>query len=318
MAWKDFLQFSTGERIGILVLLGLILVFLAAPFVYRSVTPEKTTDFSKFDEVVARFEAKLEEGIMAKEAERESRRTWQNQKRGQRFSQNQQITLNPFKFNPNKLPSSEWKRMGIPENIATRIHNFEKAGGSFRFKEDLARIYSITDEVYNQLEPFIDLPSKSSRTESHFVSANDRDNSIREITNNARSIVNLNTADSATLVTVRGIGPAFSSRIIRYRERLGGFVNMNQLMEVFGMDSARFEQIRNWFEIDPNLVSRINVNSSTWEELVKHPYINSNIANSIIALRKQHGPYTTLSDLKRSKLISDSLLIKISPYISVD
>jgi competence ComEA-like helix-hairpin-helix protein len=318
MAWKDFLQFSTGERIGILVLLGLILVFLAAPFVYRSAAPEKTTDFSKFDEAVARFEAKLEESIMAREAERENRRTWQNQTRGQRFSQNQQISLNPFRFNPNKLPVSEWKRMGIPENIATRIHNFEKAGGSFRFKEDLARIYSITDEIYNQLEPFIDLPSRSSRTERHFASANDRDNSFREITNTTRSIVNLNSADSATLVTVRGIGPAFSSRIIRYRERLGGFVNVDQLMEVFGMDSTRFEQIRNWFEIDPNLVSRINVNSSTWEELVKHPYINGNIASSIIAFRRQHGPYATMADLKKSKLISDSLFSRISPYISIE
>lgn len=317
MAWKDFLQFSTGERIGVFVLLGVILLSILAPFVYKWATPQKDFDFSRFEAAVVEFETKLEESRIAREAERESRRSWQGPSRDQRFSQNESIKLNPFRFNPNRLPISEWQRMGIPENIANRIHNFERAGGSFRFKEDLARIYSITDEIYEQLEPFIDLPSRNDQPERQFASTASREGFTREFNSTVFNIVELNSVDSATLVTVRGIGPAFSSRIISYRERLGGFVDVNQLMEVFGMDSARFEQIKNSFEIDANLVSKINVNSSTWEEMVRHPYINSNIASSIIAIRRQHGPYNYPEDVKRSALITDSIFSRISPYISL-
>ncbi len=303
---------------GIFVLLGIILISVLAPFVYRLTIKSKDQDFSKFEAAVAEFEAKLEETRIAREAERESRRGWQNQNRNQRFASNQPINLNPFRFNPNRLPISEWQRMGIPQNIANRIHNFEKAGGTFRFKEDLARIYSITDDVYSQLEPFIDLPSKASQLGGQNRMAVGKPEISRPSNTIERQIVNLNTADSATLVTVSGIGPTFGRRIIKYRELLGGFVNKNQLMEVFGMDSARFEQIINWLEIDPGLINKININTSTWENLVRHPYINRNIASSIIAFRNQHGPFRKAEDLKKSKLISDSIFSKIAPYLSLN
>jgi len=318
MAWKDYLQFGTGERIGIFVLLGIILISIVAPFVYRWAVPQKTIDLSKFEEAVVQFEAKIEESRMAREAERESRRTWQRPNRDWDFSRNEPVILNPFRFNPNRLPIAEWKRMGIPDQIANRIHNYENAGGSFRFKEDLARIYAITDEIYKQLEPFIDLPSRKDIQDRQVAAANGIEGFSRERISPEVRMVELNSADSATLVTVSGIGPAFSRRIIRYRERLGGFVDVTQLLEVFGMDTTRFNQIKGSFYIDPNLISGLKLNSSTWEELVRHPYINSNIANSIIALRRQHGPFRLVEDLKKSKLISDSLFYRLHPYLLLD
>ncbi len=318
MAWKDLFHFSTGERIGIFVLLGIILLSVLGPVGYRWALPPKSIDFSEFEAAVDEFEAKLEERRFAREADRESRRAWQNQNRNQRFFRNEPIKLKPFRFNPNNLPLSEWQKMGMPDNIAIRIHNYERAGGNFRFKEDLARIYSITEDIYNQLEPYIDLPSRSSQSHDRTKTAGVRPEFERPPLINERNIVNLNTADSATLVTVRGIGPAFSRRIINYRNKLGGYVNKGQLMEVFGMDSARFELIQNWLEIDPTAITQINVNTSNWENLVRHPYINGNIANSIIALRNQHGPFKKAEDVKKSKLITDSIFRKIAPYLSVD
>lgn len=47
-------------------------------------------------------------------------------------------------------------------------------------------------------------------------------------------VVNLNDADTTTLMLIHGIGPTFASRIVRYRDRLGGFTHKEQLLEVYG------------------------------------------------------------------------------------
>jgi len=312
MGLKDLFYFSKGERNGILVLLGLIIIVLFTPTIYRQIYKPERYDFTEFDAAVAEFETRLESMRAAAEAERLERRTFTRE-----VPSAASLRLTPFPFDPNQLPASDWERMGLPPQVVRSIKNFENAGGSFRFKEDVKRIFLISDEMYAQLEPFIELPSRGATGElpaslSRFAERPDP-SAIR-----ASLQINLNAADTTELIQLHGIGPAFSRRIASYRERLGGYLHPDQLLEVFGMDSARLEGIRQNLVIDTTLIRKIHLNQAEWADLVRHPYIDRNIANSLIAIRNQHGPFQSVNDIRRSQLIDEQLFKQIAPYLSVD
>lgn len=128
-------------------------------------------------------------------------------------------------------------------------------------------------------------------------------------------MVDISTADSSRLCQLYGIGPSYAKRIVKYRSLLGGFVNVNQLREVFGMDDERFLAIApNVFASAKN-VSRIPVNSATVDELRRHPYIDFYQARAIVEYRSKAGPLKNYDDLLKVNLIDDSLAIKIIGYI---
>jgi DNA uptake protein ComE-like DNA-binding protein len=312
MSWKDMFYFSKGERNGIIVLLALILFILFTPTIFKAFYKPRINDFSEFEATVAEFEARLEAMRATAEAERLERRNFSREAPVSRS-----LRLTPFPFDPNQLPASEWERIGLPAHVVRSIKNFENAGGSFRYKEDVKRIYLISDEMYAQLEPYIELPLRPTASEipeslSRFSERPDP----AEIRASLR--INLNAADTTELIQLHGIGPSFSRRIASYRERLGGYLHPDQLLEVFGMDSTRLDGIRQNLVIDTTLIKKINLNQAEWADLVRHPYIDRNIANSLIAIRNQHGPYQSVKDIERSQLINEEVFRKIAPYLSVE
>lgn len=103
------------------------------------------------------------------------------------------------------------------------------------------------------------------------------------------TIVELNSADTVILKKVPGIGSAFSNRIVRYRNLLGGFYSVSQLSEVYGIDEERYESLKDWFCVNPNLIRKKAVNHLPADSLSHHPYINYRQAKVIKQLCKQKG-----------------------------
>ena len=311
MSWKDFFFFNKRERNGIIVLLCLIVGVLVFSFVYQKMYRPPVYDFSEFALAADDFEQRMKALRLAEESAREYARRERLDARRPHI-----VSLSPRPFNPNDLPEEEWKEMGMPARLITTIKNFENAGGVFRNKEDLQRIFGMTPEIYAQLEPFIELPTRSAQRAvppslERFAEATHARQTARNI------MINLNRADTLELIQLRGIGPAFSRRIVSYRDRLGGFHSADQLLEVFGMDTSRLYGFRNNIYVDTSLIRQININTAQWEDLVRHPYIDRNVANSILALRRQHGPFQTIDKLKKSHLITPQLFERLSPYIAV-
>ena len=158
------------------------------------------------------------------------------------------------------------------------------------------------------LEPYISLPI-SRETRKSFENKKFEKKEVAK--------VELNSADTAALRKIRGIGPAFSMRIVKYRNLLGGFVNINQLKEVKGIDSLKYAEISPYMFVNPYIIRKININTVTFEELKKHPYFGYNISLSIINYRKQHGDYTSITDLKKLALITDEVYNRIAPYLTI-
>ena len=131
-------------------------------------------------------------------------------------------------------------------------------------------------------------------------------------------LINMNQADSVEFSKLKGIGKVFSSRIVRYRNWLGGFYTETQLLEVYGIDSLLFKQIRPYLSISIKDVIKININTCSQKNLSSHPYISYKIAKSILKYREHHGFYKSINDLKRIPLIDEELFRKIAFYLELE
>lgn len=342
MWWKDFFFFSRSQRNGIRILLVLILCMLLLPRFYQWLFPPEPVDIAAFRKQVAAFESSLDSIKQLEDAIRQERRAGDRarERHNAGSADWSTLTLKPFPFDPNKLPQSEWEAMGLPDRLINAIKNYEAAGGQFRFREDLQRIYLMQEEWYAQLEAYIRLPSReeiipdkkarasNSDAEQEYASADSKSEATADKTERTEKhsvedtftpfMIDINRADTSELMQIRGIGPTFAQRIVSYRNILGGFFRYEQLLEVYGLDSNRWEQILPYIQIDSLVIQPINLNQAEFVDFLRHPYINRNLANSLIRLREQHGPFQQLQDIRQSFLICDSVFQKIRPYISID
>ncbi|MBC7383199.1 MAG: helix-hairpin-helix domain-containing protein [Bacteroidia bacterium] len=131
-------------------------------------------------------------------------------------------------------------------------------------------------------------------------------------------IVELNNADSVSLVNLYRIGPILASKIISYRNKLGGFINLNQLTEIRGFDADILYDLQGKILIDETRSKKYNLNTVSLEELKQHPYFKNNLSQAIVNYRTQHGKYHSFSDLRKIKLVNDSILERIRPYTLIE
>ncbi len=196
---------------------------------------------------------------------------------------------------------SELKRLGISSRTSAIIMKFVKAGASLKTTESLNKIYGINDDEKKIL---ID----------NFLL---EENVIKEKEKNNVKIFNvdINTCDSSELESLPMIGPALSSRIIKYRTKLGGFISKDQLLEVYALDTNILKVVESKISLDIRSIKKIKINEVKFEELSKFPYLNYKLARVIINYREQHGNYKSKEDLLKIHLMNHKIIDKLEPYI---
>jgi competence protein ComEA len=282
---KNYLSITKKEWNGLVVLVILIILVLAAPYGYQLFRKDNTINFKDFDKAVAQLSKTEHQSYPGT---------------GDKGSDEKIAHPDIFPFNPNNLSVAQWEQLGLSEHQANIIKHYEAKGGKFYHPEDVKKIYAITADDYKRLQPYINIP--------------DAANTPVKI--KPGIVIEINSADSAKLTTVRGIGPSFAVRIIRYRNRLGGFYHKEQLKEVFGVDSVKYAEINGQLSVNPKLVNKININTISFDQLRIFPYLNYKQANAIIQYRTQHGAYRYITDMKNIFILDDAILHKIEPYIS--
>jgi competence protein ComEA len=281
---KNYLSVTKKEWNGMVILVILIALVLAAPYGYQMLRKDNTINFKDFDKAVAQL-SKVE----------------QVKDFGDNKSGSENKLRNPvmFVFNPNGLTVAQWKQLGLSERQANVIKHYEGKGGKFYIREDVKKIYAITADDYKRLEPFINIPVANYTTKKA----------------KPGEIIELNAADSAKLTGLRGIGPSFAVRIISYRDRLGGFYHKDQLKEIYGIDSLKYAAIREQVSINPDIVKKININTISFNQLRIFPYLGYKQVNAIIQYRTQHGNYASITDMKNIAILDEGILLKIEPYL---
>ena len=293
---RSFFKFSKKELNGILLLLFLILIVLASPWVYRKLNRDQVYDLKEFKLEAANFksaEIKISYSNNIIDAKK----------------------VEYFEFDPNSIGEKEWQRLGFSIKQIRVIRNYISKGGKFYKKEDLKRIYSIPEAQYSLVEPFIRIAA----TYAHKKFVKD-ERPVKSANPNDRvqiSLIELNSADSLVLLTVRGIGPAFASRIIRFRDRLGGFYKLEQLKEIYGIDSLKFSQLKGQFSLNAGLIQKIDLKTAGFDQFKKHPYLTYKQMNAIIQYRRQHGNFNSIEDLQKVAILNEEIIRKIEPYFQL-
>lgn len=288
--------FSKREYNGLLMLLLLIVMVAITPSIYSKYFLNPT-ELSSAEQLAIR------DLILADRYEKKHYRESFEDVTG--FSTKSKVQPSYHIFDPNTIGADEWQRFGLSPKQAMSIVNYVKKGGRFYKPEDLQRMYTISPKKYQELLPYVQI-SSIAKTDIKFSST---------YVKKAPVMVDLNTADTVLLDEIRGVGASFAKRIVKYRERLGGFYAKEQLLEVFGVDTAKFLEIKDQVKIDPDAVKKIAINSAEFDDLKRHPYLSFKQMNAIVQYRKQHGPYKSISDLAKVMILKPETLNKLAPYL---
>ncbi|MDA3906177.1 MAG: helix-hairpin-helix domain-containing protein [Bacteroidales bacterium] len=302
---KTFFNFNKRQERGAFVLIVLIILAFGIDLLLPKIIKEEPFDFSS---TIAEIEAW--EASAVKET---SQKTFKSKTKISNKTENEVIILTPFEFNPNKFPKDRWLEMGMPESVVNTILKYESAGGSFKKVDDLQKIYGLTDEIFAQLKDFIQIPPKETLKETiHTLAVS--------LTEESETIIllDINRADSVDLLQVRGIGPFYAGQIVKYRQRLGGYNSLEQIKELYKMDSSRFFTLLPYLTFKDTILNRIDINTADFKTVLKHPYIDYETTKKILNHRNRLGRYAGLYQLKKDSILSDSLFTKLKPYLKVD
>ncbi|MEG1909767.1 MAG: helix-hairpin-helix domain-containing protein, partial [Bacteroidales bacterium] len=129
--------------------------------------------------------------------------------------------------------------------------------------------------------------------------------------------LHLNTADTLDFQELRGIGSGYAKRIFNYRQKLGGFVRKEQLLEVWGIDSALYQSILPFIILDIDQIEKININTIDLQSLKKHPYLDYYQAKEIIKYREKKGGFQSVNELKKVNLMDGNTFEKLHLYLSI-
>lgn len=221
-----------------------------------------------------------------------------------------------FPFDPNTADSTRLLRLGLRPWQVRNIYNYRAKGGIYHKPSDFARLYGLTRKQYLAMEPYIrisdDYRPASEMFEKHDeMVRNERDTVMYPHKIQTFERISLNVADTGVLKKVPNIGSYFARQIVNYRNRLGGFYSLQQLLEIEDFP----EESLKYMSIPDGDIKKINLNQLTLNQLKRHPYINFYMAREIVDYRRLKGPLHSLNDLRLLKDFSADVIKRLEPYV---
>lgn len=248
-----------------------------------------------------------------------------------------------FLFDPNEADSTQLLRLGLAPFQVRSIYRYRAKGGRYSTKDDFRRVYRLTNEQWEHLEPLIRIAKKYQLVELK-ESADPRFLSPRRKTASADSVadtlprrrdslshaspkpiypqklsgdetLDINLADSAQLCRVPGIGPYFSRKIVQYRKRLGGFASTEQLLQIDNFPADALA----WMVVGDTLsLQKLPINRLSTRKLMKHPYMGYYRASEIANYRRIYGPIKSIDALRSMPHFTEADIARLAPYLSFE
>jgi DNA uptake protein ComE-like DNA-binding protein len=320
---KNNTNFTQREAYGMAVLIPFIALM---PF--TMLFWERISSVNKIDKELTELQAEKADSLLA---------VLEMQQPLNRETKLAMLEIKPF--DPNKLSIAQWQAMGVKPYLAKKIVNAVNKKFVFKQKNDLAKIWGFPKEEYERLKDFINLPDTVERKQydkNEYASSYDKnkydnknyDNNKsenkytsnyekKEYTKYVPKVIekfDINTADTATLKQIKGIGEKTAFQIEKFRNGIGGFYSLEQLKEVYILSPEAFDELKKYALIT-STVRKININTADYETLKNHSYIKGKAASILLKYKKQHGNYKTLEDIKKSRAIEEDQLTKLTPYL---
>lgn len=220
-------------------------------------------------------------------------------------SYEQDPPITPFPIQ--KATFKDLKSAGLSTYVANNILKYISAGGVVKNENDLMKIYGMDSTQLIAVSSFLIYPSieKIVSTDSLHKEYKPK----RSI-----NILDLNTATVTQLDSLPGIGPVLAERIIKFKEGLGGFFDVHQLKDIYGLPPETLEKIIPYLVVStpPDMIMINEIDLTNFN----HPYLQKRFPKMIKAYRDQHGPFANASDLRKVYPPDSTWCEKILPYIN--
>ena len=243
-------------------------------------------------------------------------------------------------FDPNTVDSVELLELGFTPPQTRAFLNYRRKGKRWYQKDQLRSLYGMTDSAYNVLEPYIAIDTmpfyleREKRRQERLQQKQQRDSlnaqdSTRTFVKRIKkdTILELNSADTTALMWIAGIGPVRAQAIVQRREALGGYVEVEQLVELMQLYPYRLkglDTVLHHFTISKDSIRTLSVNTLSVRELSQHPYISASLAKEIITYRQRYGTIQNEAELRRLKSLrhlndsAEKQLQRLLPYLSFE
>jgi DNA uptake protein ComE-like DNA-binding protein len=229
-----------------------------------------------------------------------------------------------FTFDPNTVALSDMLSLGLSERQAQTLINYRSSGARFRKPQDLKKVYGIDSVTSARLMPWIKITEgqdndRPVRRSTKYDAIEEPRMAVTDIADvahiTAPAPIDINRCTAPDLIRLPGIGPVLSERIIKYRDLLGGFVDTEQLYEVYGLDSQLVVLISPMLTLTCDSVAPLMLDSCSFSELARHPYIGSSTARLITKYRSLMDTPVTLGDMVGQKVMSHEQALRLAPYV---
>jgi len=257
-----------------------------------------------------------------------------------------EIELKPF--DPNTYSYEQLRAAGLRKEIAVSIVRWRSYGKVYRLREDLALVSGVSDSLYAVLKPYIIIadsvaakpkpqrwqresytPAENkvvtsaktiseTQTEKQEISLGNKpaDSTWRSRKIGAREpLVDINSADTAALIALRGIGSKSAAEIVKYRELLGGYHSVEQISEIKTVTEQNYEKILQQIYCDSCEIQKIDINFAAPKEIARHPYVSAAALRKIIKQRQLKGGWSRIEELIEQNILSEEEAKRLAPYL---
>ncbi|WP_422859297.1 ComEA family DNA-binding protein [Flagellimonas sp. S174] len=291
-SFKSHFRFTKQERNGIFFLVLLIVLLQMSYFLISTHTPNKG------EEVIV--------DVMAQ----------------QQIDSLKQIALADegpeiYPFNPNFITDYKGYTLGMSPKEIDRLIIFRETGKYVNSVSEFQQVTQISDSLLSSISPYFKFPEwTQKRSKANVSGVSDSNQKNQPIA--TKKIIDLNKATSEELTRIYGIGEKLSARIVKFRDRLGGFLVNEQLYDVYGLEIKIADKTLKQFQVlSPPSITKLKVNSASVDELASLVYISKKLANQIVAYRNENGPFETLQDLGSVPDFPITKIDRIGLYLSL-
>ncbi|WP_047244699.1 ComEA family DNA-binding protein [Maribacter thermophilus] len=288
---KSHFQFSKQERSGIFFLLLLLVSIQFGYWAYQKFKVSEVAPISSDAETQLKIDL-LKEGLAKKEKD------------------------TVYSFNPNFISDYKGYTLGMSVDEINRLHNFRAEGKFVNSIEEFKKVSLISDSLLNRISPRFKFP-KWAKSAKKVVSGHNeiknQDNFIK-----AYEIKDLNEATKEDLISIKGIGVKLSTRILKFRDRLGGFLVDDQLYDVYGLEADVVRRVFERFRVlNAPFVEKLDINTASVSELSNIVYIQKHVAQGIVDYRNLNGSIHSFEELAKIKDFPVNRIERIPLYLSL-
>lgn len=306
---KDYFHFNKRQERGVFVLAVIIIIMIVlnhyAPYFSKRSAEELEDSKAYLQQLkLVAYEEKLE------------KKSYKSSYKEKKIK-NVELLIQQ-NFDPNTISLELLLEMGLPVYVANNIDKYRSKGGRFYQVEDIRKIYGMNEYIADQMIPWIEIARP--REELKEKPKEEKIEVIIKEESKERELLKLgiNSSDSIELLQVSGIGPFYAGAIVKYRKQLGGFIQLDQLMELYKMDSTKYCQMTRELFLDSLPPKKIELNTADFKTILRHPYFDYETTKYIVNKRNKLGKYSALYQLKDDKKLPSSQFEKILPYIKLD